>query len=78
MISVKNNKLVNQLWSNNFNCLFPRVLTHFRVFWKDASLEYLKDIVKLTEIKFTEMDLQERENKEISDVQKERLQHKYF
>lgn len=51
---------------------------HFRVFWKDVSLEYLKDIVKLTEIKFTEMDLQQRENEEISDVQKERLQHKYF
>lgn len=40
--------------------------------------EYLKDIVKLTEIKFTEMDLQQRKNEEISDVQKERLQHKYF
>lgn len=51
---------------------------HFRVFWKDASLEYLKDIVKLTEIKFTEMDLQQRENEKISDVQKEGLQHKYF
>lgn len=51
---------------------------HIRAFWKDASLEYLKDIVKLTEIKFTEMALQQRENEEISDVQKERLQHKYF
>lgn len=40
--------------------------------------EYLKDIVKLTGIKFTEMDLQQRENEEISDVQKEILQHKYF
>lgn len=47
-------------------------------FLKDASLGHSKDKVKFTEIKLTEADLQQRGSEEISDVQKDRMQHKYF
>lgn len=76
MISDKNIRLVNQLCSNNL--IFFHVSSCVLGFLKDASLGHSKDKVKFTEIKLTEADLQQRGSEEISDVQKDRMQHKYF